>query len=71
MSLLSSVFFTPLGFSLLISMYSKYTDEKKSSINLPYEAAASLVDAACPALPGDALEVVMAYCRWSDFFAHD
>lgn len=36
MSLLSSVFFTPLGFSLLISMYSKYTDEKKSSINLPY-----------------------------------
>jgi hypothetical protein len=36
-----------------------------------YEAAAALIDAACPALPGDALEVVMAYCRWSDFFAHD
>ena len=36
-----------------------------------YEAAAALLEAACPARPGDALEVVMAYCRWSDFFAHD
>ena len=36
-----------------------------------YEEAALCLEAACPALPGDALQVIMAYCRWSDFFRHD